>query len=303
MYFLNLLPTDKFMAVMDEMCSYRHLGLAKDEANSDGMAWLLENRIRISFTEGDPSNYDTLERVMMKEQHGFDVALVVPPVDSAMSSQAQDTRLMTIMCALRSICEHNNLPPIHVVGENKLESSAGLALRPKTHESIDETDFVNVQAIIARTLCQAMAFPFMQPAVVQLFESTEGTPAVYMVQASLFVPLNYEILFSDLIEEVKEECKDHICIGYRLMLPHEVKQILCPKLNERVSFKEQDSLVIISRQTPGVKTSRSPNEAQKLANSDASELARVNDSLETSLHVEEIGTSGERFLLPQAINS
>jgi hypothetical protein len=296
-YFLNLMGTDEFLASMDEVG--KHIGLEKNESLSDGKhrtVWIFEGRIQISFTEGDPANYDTLERVM-KEQNGFDVSLVVPPLSTALSPQAQDTRLMTIMCTFRMICENNALPPIHVVGENKLESSSGLALRPKTDESIDETDFVNVQAIIARALCQSMAFPFMAPAVVQLFDSMEGTPSVYIVQASLFVPLDYEIVFSDLIEEVKEECKDHVCIGYRLMLVDQVKQILCPRLDESVRFQEHDCLVIMSRQQPGIKqggnTGRGMELARKIEDAkDGLEVLNINSHADT-----------DPFLLPTAINA
>jgi hypothetical protein len=231
---------------------------------------------------------------VMKDQRGFDVALVVPPVNAAMSAHAQDTRLMTIMCTLRAVCEANHLPSIHVVGENKLESSAGLALRPKTDESIDETDFVNVQAIIARALCQAMAFPFMQPAVVQLFDSVEKTPFIYIVPATLFVPVNYKISFSDLIEEIKEECNDHICIGYRKVEPDKVRQVLCPKLDEELEFGEQDSVVIISRQQPGVKgTMAPPNKSL--------EVARTIAITEPTGSPKEMEM--EPFMLPSAIGS
>ena len=57
------------------------------------------------------------------------------------------------------LVDMHKLDAIHVVGENKLESSTKLALRPVAGEAdnslVDATDFVNVQAIIARACCQA----------------------------------------------------------------------------------------------------------------------------------------------------
>jgi hypothetical protein len=300
-YFLNMMTKDDFMSIMDEASMY--IDLVRNEATSSAgshrVVWTLEDRITISYTEGDPANYDTLERVMV-EQQGFDVSLVVPPVDTDMSAQAQDTRLMTIMCTLRTICENNNIPPVHVVGENKLESTAGLALRPKTDESIDETDFVNVQAIIARTLCQAMAFPFMQPAIMQLFDSLEGTPSVYIVSASLLVPLDYEITFFDLMEEVKEDFIDHICIGYRLQLADQVKQILCPEITDRVRFGEHDALVILSRKQPGVKQNGASSDSVSQSRPEPEKIAQGIDFSVIGPSTTPLDT--EPFLLPTAIN-
>jgi hypothetical protein len=211
--------------------------------------WMLGNRITLGFTEGDSTNFETLESVFV-ENGGFDVAIVVPPVDSKMSAQAQDTRLMMIMCTLRTICEDNKLPPVHVVGENRLESSAQLALRPKKAETIDETDFVNVQAIIARATCQAMAFPFMQPAVVQLFSTDESSPSIHLSLASLFVPLHVPISFAELIDEVKKVCENAICIGYRQSIGQHIHTTLCPKLEDRCSFQKGDVVIVISRGDP-----------------------------------------------------
>merc|ERR1712159_304655 len=118
---------------------------------------------------------------------------------------------MNIMCTLRDICEHYSLPEVHVIGENKLDITAQIGVRPRSEETlVDETDFVNVQAIIARALCQALAYPFLQPSLVQLFNGLEKSPCLHIVPASMFLPLDKKILFADVIRQVQQGCPDAV---------------------------------------------------------------------------------------------
>merc|ERR1739845_134047 len=109
--------------------------------------------------------------------------------------------------------------------------SSQLALRPRSDSTlIDETDFVNVQAIIARASCQALAYPFLQPALVQLFSSSDGSPGLYLCPAGMFLPFGEDISFADVIRQVKKGHKDDICIGYRALVGTKLQTVFCPKL-------------------------------------------------------------------------
>merc|ERR1712232_1545129 len=137
-----------------------------------------------------------------------------------------------------------------------LESTANLALRPRydtdigdqTMKDVDETDFVNAQAIVARAMCQAMAFPNLQPAIVQLFSQEEETPTMRICPAAMFVPYSVSITFADVIRQVKKGNADDICVGWRAA----GKTVLCPQHTRDCNWnpKEEPMLLIISRSEP-----------------------------------------------------
>ena len=77
---------------------------------------------------------------------------------------------------LKSISEVFKNAPLHVIGENNFDSTLPLAHAVTSKES--KKDLINTQAINARGLVQALAFPTMQPAVAQLFHDTPGNPSL-----------------------------------------------------------------------------------------------------------------------------
>merc|ERR1711879_163420 len=143
------------------------------------------------------------------------------------------------MCHLRTIVLENALPQIHVVGENRLESTAQLAVRPFCEDDckrIDETDFVNVQAIVARALVQALAYPYMQPALVQLLSQGSSSPSLYMIPAGRFVPYHTACTFAEVVRQVKPADSNSVCIGYRVAESNDAdtaqtKNVICPGLH------------------------------------------------------------------------
>jgi hypothetical protein len=50
-------------------------------------------------------------------------------------------------------------------------------------------DFMNMQAIYARAMTQALAYPFIAPAVEDLFTSTAGSCNVELVDVKAYIPL------------------------------------------------------------------------------------------------------------------
>ena len=91
--------------------------------------------------------------------------------------EIRDSRVQTMMLLLRStqaILYGADQAPLHVIGENALDASAALALTPASRRNVP--DFVNTQAINARALTQALAYPLMQAAIAQLFYNVPGSP-------------------------------------------------------------------------------------------------------------------------------
>ena len=69
--------------------------------------------------------------------------------------------------------------PLHIVGENALDVTSAISGTPDASKDIP--DFVNVQAIIARVLSQALAYPYMQGSIAQLFNKQTGAPRVVLI--------------------------------------------------------------------------------------------------------------------------
>ena len=104
------------------------------------------------------------------------------------------------MLLLRKLCKEKlkiQNVPMHVVGENQEDMTARLALGPLQRgldeSSYREPDFVNTQAIYARVLTQALAYPLIVPAIRDLFGEEPGSPDIFLASASNYVPIGTEI--------------------------------------------------------------------------------------------------------------
>jgi len=253
--FLNMMECSEFEALMQEAADHD-----EDIVRGPDLTWLflgtrdLRTSVTLSHRHGDAADYETLNATLQNASPvDFDVAIILPSVAPLLSAQAQDTRLMSIMCILRTIVVQRGLKMIHVVGENKLESTSRLALRPLHASSatgkVDDSDFVNAQAISARALCQALAYPDMQPALLQLLCASPGSPSVHLCSAGMFLPYGVEICFADVIRRVKKGNPDDICIGHRVQ--NERRMITqFPVLSDEQVFQDGDVLLIISRGKP-----------------------------------------------------
>merc|ERR1719271_1562469 len=109
--------------------------------------WVL-NEVLIVHTQGDAADLKTLRSVMRANK--FESAIVMGTMASVdLPSHSQDTRVLQTMLLLRKT--HSELypeTPLHVVGENCLDSTAVLALAPKSVGSERKDpppDFVNTQ--------------------------------------------------------------------------------------------------------------------------------------------------------------
>lgn len=68
-----------------------------------------------------------------------------------------DSRVLQMMLILRKLTEDGE-QTMHVIGENSVDQTSQLALGPHV-TSLSDADFVNTQAIIARTLVLNLAYP------------------------------------------------------------------------------------------------------------------------------------------------
>lgn len=82
------------------------------------------------------------------------------------SPSAADSRVLTMLLCLRKLdsvramraAERGEEPPaLHVVAENQQDQTAKLAVVPRINSSGKEPDFVNTQAIIARSIAMNLA--------------------------------------------------------------------------------------------------------------------------------------------------
>merc|ERR1712216_389575 len=142
--FLNLMDNELFSAHM-----------AQGTFSTSGDGWE-KHGVHILHESADATDLAVVERVFGRIQ--FESAIVMGTTATKLSSEARDTRVLQIMLLLRQT--HNRLYPntkLHIVGENNLDSTTLLALASSDMKR--RPDFVNTQAIYARVMVQALAYP------------------------------------------------------------------------------------------------------------------------------------------------
>lgn len=202
----------------------------------------------ISHTFGDAACLETLRGIMTRNAgNQFEAAIVMGTTAAALLPPAsRDMRVLSTMLLLRQA--HAELftsgEPLHVVGENCFDATAPLALAPN---STHRPDFVNTQAIYARALTQALAYPIMQPAIAQLFSPSstgQPSPELQMVPAGReLVPLG-PATFSQLTRAVMARWNGAICLGYT----HRGEAVLGPPPSSSHHFVDGDMIVVIRRE-------------------------------------------------------
>ena len=110
--------------------------------------------IAITHFCGDSTSLEDMRQLL--QTRSFGVAIVLGTqfgVD--LPPHAQDSRVLTVCLLLRHLSEHK----IHIVSENQEDETALLAVTPQGAKSYDHPDFINTQAINARALVMALAYP------------------------------------------------------------------------------------------------------------------------------------------------
>ena len=174
-----------------------------------------------------------------------------------LDSKSRDTRVMCIMLLLRKLCKEKLITenvPMHVVGENEEDMTASIAIGPLQKgeggqhipgTSYKKPDFVNTQAIYARVLMQALAYPLIAPAIRELFDESPGSTDVTLALAKNYVPLGVDITMGVVKQLVLlAEGESSIFIGIQYDNGHIE---LMGEHDETHSFTDQEFLVIFKR--------------------------------------------------------
>jgi hypothetical protein len=111
----------------------------------------------------------------------FDTAVVLGTAAGLdMPAASRDSRVLTILLILRSL-SHQHGHTIHVVAENQQDQTATLAVTPRNNGY--DPDFVNTQAIIARTLVMNLAYPEIQDAMSELITNhSKNSPNFHILE-------------------------------------------------------------------------------------------------------------------------
>ena len=252
--FVNAVPADRFkeMMVKNDMVADKNVDESGNQVAVYGFKPGTPNHgVTLRHIEGDAAQTSVLSPVVMTNT--IHTAVVLGTQTSVrLGAHHRDTRILNILLLLRKLWSNKREGvPMHIVGENSEDMTAKLALAPKRVGKVrKEPDFVNSQAVSARTLVQTLAYPLIQPAIKELFEvSADHSADIVTVGASEYVPmdtpLKYGVVRALVLQAVGERS---ICIGVlwqdgtsRLLVPHD----------DEVTFTGQDRLVILRRITKG----------------------------------------------------
>ena len=114
--------------------------------------------ITIKHLSGDPCDEKYLQELIGSETiYSTAIVLGSGPGKTELSAEVRDSRVLQMMLILRKLTEAKN-QTMHVVGENAVDQTSQLALGPHVTK-LSDADFVNTQAIIARTLVLNLAYP------------------------------------------------------------------------------------------------------------------------------------------------
>ena len=160
-----------------------------------------------------------------------------------LTPHSADLRVLTILLLLRKLLMHRD-EPVHIIGENQEDTTALLALAPhKTHDP----DFINTQAIVARALCQSIAFPKMTESVSDLFADESGSASLLLLPCELYDVPNEALEFGVVLGLVARVSRGvDKCAG---IMPANNQQQICPDMAARHVYTPGDRLIIISRRT------------------------------------------------------
>jgi hypothetical protein len=214
-----------------------------------GSSWV-RNGCVLWHKSGDAADPAVLNAVMREVK--YEAAIVFGTMAGKdLPPESRDRRVQTIMLLLRQTQAiiygtkakaGKEWRPLHVVGENAIDSTAALAVTPQSNRDIP--DFVNTQAINARALAQALAYPFLQAAVAQLFHNVPGSPQLTLVYpGEELIPVG-AATFADVKETVARAHPDDVVVG---LLTEDGLMVLCPAMDFQHTYTGSDQVILLSR--------------------------------------------------------
>jgi hypothetical protein len=195
---------------------------------------------------GDAAEASVMRPVIMNDT--VHTAIVLGTQASVrLAGHHRDTRVLNIMLLLRKLwgIKAEGIP-MHVVSENDQDMTARLALAPKRFGPVrTEPDFVNSQAISARALVQALAFPIIQPAIKDLFVESDDSANINVINCSEYVPLDQKMKYGVIRASVlRAKGERSICIG---VMWGSGRISVLPPHDEYMTLGKNDRLVVLRR--------------------------------------------------------
>jgi hypothetical protein len=214
-----------------------------------GSHWV-RNGVTLKHKSGDAADPAVLDEVMREVK--YEAAIVMGTMAGQdLPPESRDRRVQTIMLLLRQTQAliygtkakgGKDWRPLHVVGENAIDATAALAVTPQSNRNIP--DFVNTQAINARALAQALAYPFLQAAVAQLFHTVSGSPQLCLKHPGEdLIPIG-GASFAEVKETVARAHPDDVVVG---VLTEDGLMVLCPAMDWLHSYTAGDQVIVLSR--------------------------------------------------------
>ena len=175
--------------------------------------------VLVEHVHGDACTRADLEPVI--KSRNFNTCIVLGTTANVrMPRPSRDTRVLSILLLLRDITDavsaDPSRPPMHIVAENEEDMTSILALAPRSGSKTPSLDFVNTQGIIARALSQALAYPHMQAALLELFDSSEDSGNLVLRNADRYLPMDAEEISFDAVRRhvASQTNGEELCLGY-----------------------------------------------------------------------------------------
>lgn len=213
----------------------------------------------VFFVHGDAGDADVLRAVMLNREKRwqrdlFDTAIVLGTSALPLQKKSQDLRMVSTFVLVHHI--HDEVfgnAPLQVIGENQFDSTALITHAVESKASI--RDMVNTQAVHARILVQALAYPVMQPAIAQMFTDAPGNPGLKMFKVGQAVVPVGSCTFADIARTVVEhsEMAGAVCIG----VIKGTQKLIAPSPDAKIELKAGDLIACIERGEGGVMSMRS----------------------------------------------
>jgi hypothetical protein len=195
---------------------------------------------------GDAADAAVMKPVIMNDTVHTAIVLGTQ-ANVRLAGHHRDTRVLNIMLLLRKLwgIKAEGIP-MHVVSENDQDMTARLALAPKRFGPVrTEPDFVNSQAISARALVQALAFPIIQPAIKDLFVESDDSANINVINCSEYVPLGQKMKYGVIRASVlRAKGERSICIG---VMWGSGRISVLPPHDEVMTLGKNDRLVVLRR--------------------------------------------------------
>jgi len=153
-----------------------------------------------------------------------------------------DSRVLQMMLILRKLTEDGE-QTMHVIGENSVDQTSQLALGPHV-TSLSDADFVNTQAIIARTLVLNLAYPQIWDALSEMLSPRPNSPEIEIVSCSTLGIIGNEVSIGavqHMLSKLYFGCA--VAIGYM----SGVEMTLAPSSGSKVLWTKDHRLITIVR--------------------------------------------------------